>query len=142
MWSESVIVCGPNLCRFVSFVYIYCVTIAYEILVVHKIASSTVFLTGCSFIIKVKKFVTHELLPGTNHPRAELKKRAIVAMFIGGGNRRTWRNPPQVTDKLYHIMLYTSPGAGVEPTTSESVQICIVCLYLLCDHRLRNTSST
>ena len=74
MWSESVIVCGPNLCRFVSFVYIYCVTIAYEILVVHKIASSTVFLTGCSFIIKVKKFVTHELLPGTNHPRAELKR--------------------------------------------------------------------
>jgi hypothetical protein len=24
----------------------------------------------------------------------------------------------QVTDKLYHIMLYTSPCAGVEPTTS------------------------
>jgi hypothetical protein len=25
---------------------------------------------------------------------------------------------PQVTDKLYHIMLYTSPWAVVEPTTS------------------------
>jgi hypothetical protein len=27
-------------------------------------------------------------------------------------------NLSQVTDKLYHIMLYTSPWAGVEPTTS------------------------
>jgi hypothetical protein len=25
---------------------------------------------------------------------------------------------PQVTDKLYQIMVYTSPWAGVEPTTS------------------------
>ena len=26
-------------------------------------------------------------------------------------------NLPKVTDKLYHIMLYTSPWAGVEPTS-------------------------
>jgi hypothetical protein len=25
---------------------------------------------------------------------------------------------PQVTDKIYHVMVYTSPCAGVEPTTS------------------------
>ena len=28
---------------------------------------------------------------------------------------------PQVTDKLYHIMLYTSPWVGVEPTTSVMI---------------------
>ena len=38
----------------------------------------------------------------------------IVAVnCIGGGNQRTRRKPPtdlpHVTDKLYHIMLYTSP---------------------------------
>ena len=33
----------------------------------------------------------------------------------------------QVTDKLYHIMLYTSPWAGVEPTTSVVIgTYCIV----------------
>jgi hypothetical protein len=33
----------------------------------------------------------------------------------------------QVTDKLYHIILYTSPWAGVEPTTSVVIgTYCIV----------------
>jgi hypothetical protein len=29
--------------------------------------------------------------------------------------------PAEVTDKLYHIMLYTSPWAGVEPTTPVGI---------------------
>ena len=33
--------------------------------------------------------------------------RYIVAVsFIGGGNRNIQRKPPQVADKLYHIMLF------------------------------------
>ena len=30
---------------------------------------------------------------------------------------------PQVTDRLYHIVLYTSPLAGFEPTTSVVIGI-------------------
>jgi hypothetical protein len=32
----------------------------------------------------------------------------LVVSFIGGGNQITWRNADlaQITDKLYHIMLY------------------------------------
>ena len=32
----------------------------------------------------------------------------VAVSFIGGGNWSTRRKPP-ITDKLYHIMLYTSP---------------------------------
>ena len=30
----------------------------------------------------------------------------VVFSFIGGGSRSTRKKPPQVTDKLYHIMMY------------------------------------
>jgi hypothetical protein len=34
---------------------------------------------------------------------------------------------PDVTDKFYHIMLYTSPWAGVEPTTSVVIGTDCIC---------------
>ena len=45
-------------------------------------------------------------------------KYIVAVSFIGGGNRSTRRKPPtcrNITDKLYHIMLYqcTSPSAGL-----------------------------
>ena len=43
----------------------------------------------------------------------------MVVSFIGGGNRSTQRKHDllQVTDKLYHIMLFTSPWTGFELTS-------------------------
>ena len=47
----------------------------------------------------------------------------VAVSFIGGGNRRTRRNPPicRKSDKLDHIMLYTSPRLRFGITTSEAI---------------------
>ena len=54
-----------------------------------------------------------------------------------GGPGETHR-PVKVTDKLYHIMLHTSPGAGVEPTTSL-----VICTdYIGCKSNYRTIMAT
>jgi hypothetical protein len=51
----------------------------------------------------------------------------VAVSFIGGGNRR---KPPTCHKSLtnfYHIMLYTSPWVGVEPTTSVVIGTDCIC---------------
>ena len=49
----------------------------------------------------------------------------VTVSIIGGGNWSTGRKPctdmSQVTDKLYHIVLYTSLWSGLELTTSVGI---------------------
>jgi hypothetical protein len=59
----------------------------------------------------------------------------MAVSFIAVGNRRTWKKPtdlPQVTDKLYHIMLY--PLSGIWTHVSGDRQIAQVVVQLPYDH--------
>ena len=65
-----------------------------------------------------------------------------VASFISGGNRRTRKTNThlsQVTDKLYHIMLYTSPWSRLEMTTSVVIGTDCICSFKSNYHTITTT---
>ena len=63
------------------------------------------------------------LFDGVYHHFQQYFSYIVEVSFIGGWNRRTLRKSPtcRVTDKLYHIMLYTSPCSRFELTTSAVI---------------------
>ena len=52
-----------------------------------------------------------------------ISRRSVLLVEETGQPRET----PQITDKHYHIMLYTSPWAGVKPTTSVKIGTDCIC---------------
>jgi hypothetical protein len=60
-----------------------------------------------------KHCILFYLLDGVQRHFQQYFSYTVAVSFIGGGNRRKPTDLSQVTDKLYHIMLHTSPSFDI-----------------------------
>ena len=75
----------------------------------------TIFLLSLSWFLWGFFLIVFMVFNATFNNISVISWRSVLLVEETGA---PWENLPHVTDKLYHIMLYTSPWVGFKPTAS------------------------